>query len=220
MDRLQEKQVNDSKQAIAYIRRQLDELRGYGWKPTAADQTLTDFEKFSTLLDENIQAIKSLKPRPDKSHEKELKTLLDTQAYLIESLESTARTARENLREESLNFFDNREKVLDGINSEIEAADDAIQAGYLVLCAAIQRRWGAMLKKRETFLTLARISTDYNTTPAIGEWEISTGKPFKSKTPVFPKFVSVVFSRLGETLAGAEHAAPADIANRAFSQES
>jgi hypothetical protein len=219
MDKLQEKQVNASQATIAHIRRQLDELRAYGHAPTAADQAVTDFEKFCIALEENAQTIKALRPRPDKSHEKELSGLLDRQTYLIESLESTARTAREILREESLIFFDDRNSITDGINAEIESADKALKTAYEVFAGAMQTRWKAMLRKREIYQTLSRISEEYNTTPAIGEWEMATDKPFKAKTPIFPKFVTTIFDRLSITLAGNEHTDPKDIARGAFDRE-
>jgi hypothetical protein len=212
------KQIENAKSGVANVRRELQEkLIAYGWNPTAANEPLTNFDTYLSLLENTSQAIRELKPVPGKDHEKELSALISKEAYFLESLDSLARAAREGLKAEKLAFFAAREEIQKPAKDEIQEADEALQNAVEIFAGAMQKKWRAMLQLRDVNLVLYEISNEHGTSPQLAEPELRLNKPFdKSRVTAFPSFVEKIMARLTAIIGGAENWRPEDVVRGVF----
>ena len=215
MNILQERIVHNAKSSIEATRRALAELESFGWK-LSLTAPVSDFDEMLSTLEANTRAMKALKPRADKSHEKELTNLIEKESYLIESLDSLARAACESLKREQLAFFEKRDTLTAPMKEQVARADEELQNALEIFAGALQRKWTAILAFHQVNMTLHKISNEHGTDPRLGEPQMFLYGAFKGKIGTWYEFVKLHFAKLAEVVSGGESWSPRDIARRAF----
>jgi hypothetical protein len=220
MNILQERTVHNAKSSIEATKRALAELERFGWKLSQAIQPITDFPKFVSMLDETETAIRTLKPRADRSHEKELSGLIERESYYIETMDALAKAAAKALTQEEISFFESRDQFVAPVKDAISAADQELQSALCILAGALQARWKAMQDLHQLQTVLFAVSSTHQLDGATPEpGVIQLGKPFpKYGHFSYPPFVKAFLERTYEVFAGAENWQPGDAAERVFTK--
>lgn len=202
--------VKQAEESIKGIRRTLSELDSFGWKATEPNKALSAFDKQRRALDSNQDAIANLSPL-EKDHKAKLSTLLSEENYTVESLSALARDAQAALTDEELSFFDARQKFLESSGVGIAKADSDIRLALVALIAAMQERWGLMIKRQELAQRFMAIHQMHNTEESFHVSDIQIGKPFpKMNQGIWLAFVASFLGRVKDVFGNCETTTPED----------